>query len=108
MSYMPGCSVRTLCSKPETASKLGGEYCSPLSQLADVCRADMPRMGGCAAYSSMCNNPNSVVAQCLQQPMIPGLPGTDRTIELIKSVCNEMTMVSRSSIFHSFVVFFDP
>ncbi|KAI9294049.1 Ctr-domain-containing protein [Neoconidiobolus thromboides FSU 785] len=89
MPYMPGCSIRSLCGN---STQLQQEaYCDSFSILADVCKSDMPGMGGCKNYVSLCKQ-GSLVPQCKDKLPISNLPNTETVNKQVKSICNEMTM----------------
>ncbi|EGC38675.1 hypothetical protein DICPUDRAFT_17426, partial [Dictyostelium purpureum] len=88
MSYMPVCTVQASCD----SAKLSTGICQPFSILADSCTHDMPGMGGCKNFVSLCNTTGSVVNQCKDVDMIDNLPTTMATYGLIKDICTEMAM----------------
>lgn len=90
MDYMPGCSINSLCNSNKALAN--EPYCNSFSILADVCKTDMPGMGGCENYVSLCNNKNSLVPQCKINQPISNLPSTDLVNKQVKSICNEMAM----------------
>jgi copper transporter 1 len=90
MPYMPGCSLQKWCRE---SSQLGSEkICAPLTILASVCKADMPKMNGCDNYASMCGNATTVVKQCTQETLPQDFMTTDKVNEQIQSICTEMNM----------------
>ncbi|KXZ51586.1 hypothetical protein GPECTOR_12g549 [Gonium pectorale] len=81
MPYMPGCAVGLACQ----TRKVTGLICAPFSLLASIC-ADMPGMGGCRAYRTLCAA-SSVVQQCAAFPAIPGLPSTKVASAAVDTIC---------------------
>jgi solute carrier family 31 (copper transporter), member 1 len=47
-------------------------------------------MTECGSYTSLCNNPASVVQQCATSPPIPGLPTTAEASDAIRTICQAM------------------
>ncbi|KAG2173881.1 hypothetical protein INT43_005301 [Umbelopsis isabellina] len=89
MPYMPGCTVRGICSNnSDVASQ---PWCNGVSLLADICVEDMPMMSGCANYNRLCSNV-SVVAECKTRTMLPQLPTTKQAYQLVQDICASMSM----------------
>ncbi len=55
----------------QTPSRVAPRYCRPFVLLATLC-TDMGGMKGCEGYKALCATPGSVVAQCKEQPPVPG------------------------------------
>ncbi|GIL46462.1 hypothetical protein Vafri_3456 [Volvox africanus] len=87
MPYMPGCTIRSACQ----AGNVTGDFCRPMTLLATIC-VDMPSMGGCKSYVTLCKN-TSVVQQCRSFPAIPGLPSTNDARKAVTAMCSSMDMV---------------
>lgn len=86
MSNMPGCSIQSICQNNQNLQS--SEYCSDISVLRTIC-VDMPRMSGCADFTSMCAE-GSVVAQC--QTKIFDAPSTMGIQESMTSICDSHHM----------------
>ncbi|KAG2448735.1 hypothetical protein HYH02_006089 [Chlamydomonas schloesseri] len=86
MPYMPGCSIRDACR----AGTVTGDFCRPMTLLASIC-LDMPSMGGCKSYRGLCRN-GTVVQQCRDFPVIPGLPTTKEAQASVDAMCASMYM----------------
>ena len=82
MRGMPGCSLKNECSKD--ANVLASPYCKTESLLSDICVADMPQMGICKNFSSVCTS-----SDC--KPL-PNLPTSAILTQQIYSICSEMKM----------------
>ncbi|KAI9144818.1 Ctr copper transporter family-domain-containing protein [Paraphysoderma sedebokerense] len=94
MNFMSGCTIDKICkatSMTATSLKAKG-YCDGFSVLANTCKNDMPKMGGCKNYVSMCAPTNSTVKQCTASTAIPGLPTTSTVNSAVRSICNSHTM----------------
>lgn len=86
MPNMSGCTLRTLC----TGGQASGDYCSGFSLLADVC-TDMPTMNGCQGFNTLCST-GTVVKQCLDNPAVSSLVGTDAAQADTLAACAAMVM----------------
>ena len=82
MPGMPGCSIKAICDKSKDA--LPSPYCTPSSLFTDICLKDMPRMGSCKNYSTICTS-----SEC---KMLDNLPTSATLTRQIYSICSEMTM----------------
>ncbi|EGG19017.1 hypothetical protein DFA_02260 [Cavenderia fasciculata] len=87
MKFMALCDIQQQCQTIDSQSGV----CNPFSILADGCQADMPKMGGCSNYNSLCGN-GSVVQQCTKYQMIPSLPQTKQLSQYVYSICTSMNM----------------
>ncbi|KAI8802686.1 Ctr copper transporter family-domain-containing protein [Cladochytrium replicatum] len=90
MSFMPGCSLRTLCNSDAQLRKK--TLCAPMSLLADVCAHDMPGMRGCADYVAVCGPRNSTVKDCATHAAIEKLPTTKEVNEAVRRICTSHAM----------------
>eukprot|EP00210_Caulerpa_lentillifera_P008486 g8095.t1 len=86
MPWMPSCNIWQDCTKRQDHSS----YCTPFRVLATICE-DMPYMGGCRNYDSLCQS-GSQVQECTTQPPIPYAPTTKTTQEAIVKSCSVHTM----------------
>ncbi len=86
MSNMPGCSIQSICQNHQNLQS--SQYCSDISVLRTIC-TDMPKMKGCADFTSMCGN-GTVVKQC-QTPIFT-MPTTMGIEEAMTSICDSHHM----------------
>jgi hypothetical protein len=97
MGHMPGCTINNICQEPKYS---GDPLCKPFAVYKVICN-DMPGMGSCATYKSMCTpvNGTSVVKQC-ETPMVAA-PTSGGCSNLITEMCAEMPMDGCSVCFTS-------
>lgn len=94
MPYMPVCTINDKCMSLHSHDGL----CDPFSILGDSCTHDMPGMGGCKNFRSLCNTTaGSVVQECKNFQQIDNLPTTMTLVSLIQSICDEMPMSACTS-----------
>ncbi|KAG2495075.1 hypothetical protein HYH03_006686 [Edaphochlamys debaryana] len=89
MPDMPGCAIEAACDKHD--GSVSERYCRPFTVLGTLC-GDMPGMRGCESYKALCVKPGSVVAQCTQQPPIPGAPTWSQARKAVFSACDDHPM----------------
>ncbi len=58
-------------ARAQGPSHVAARYCGPFTVLGTLC-SDMPGMRGCEDYKALCFTAGSVVAQCADQPPVPG------------------------------------
>lgn len=80
-----GCTVDHICNTTDSQS----QYCDEFSILKTICDNDMPQLGGCANYNSLCANGSSVSACNI--PVLP-LPSSVETTDHIRDMCGQMDM----------------
>ncbi|PRP79772.1 endosomal membrane protein [Planoprotostelium fungivorum] len=88
MPNMPSCTLRSLCQTTERDDIKSSLFCEPFSLLKESC-LDMPRMGGCHNYTSLCAS-GSVVEECSTN--VVHLPSSKRARNLTLTMCSEMPM----------------
>eukprot|EP01133_Synstelium_polycarpum_P001078 gene1078-1222_t len=93
MGFMGCCSMQKACANAGSTTGI----CDPFALLADGCQSDMPGMGGCASYKSMCNANGTLVAQCSNIRALPELPSTKTLNTLVYGMCTEMSMEACSA-----------
>jgi copper transporter 1 len=84
---MPGCSINSMCQKKASSEP----KCSKMSILSNICKVDMPMMGGCSNYTKICSE-SSVVDQCKIETPISFIPTTQEVRSYVKEICSSHFM----------------
>uniref|UniRef100_A0A6S8KSC7 Copper transport protein n=2 Tax=Dunaliella tertiolecta TaxID=3047 RepID=A0A6S8KSC7_DUNTE len=88
MPDMPGCSLWEACK--ENKVKSSNEVCNSMVVLATICE-DMPGMGGCKTYNTMCGD-DSVIRQCDERAPVRRMPTWAKTREAMFEMCEDHPM----------------
>ncbi|PNH02207.1 Cytidine deaminase [Tetrabaena socialis] len=78
-------------SPAQDHGEVAAKYCRPFVLLSTLC-ADMPGMHGCENYKLLCRKAGSTVAQCTQQPAVPGTPTWSTARNAVFSACSDHPM----------------
>ena len=85
MSWMTSCSLKSMCET--NSAEANKSYCQPFNLLTESC-TDMPNMGGCKDYKSMCSASGSKVDACNSTKAMS--VKTSGTFTLIDNMCKKM------------------